>query len=75
MTTEYQQSFESLINSFEGKLTDADQELIHIILGEPSEAVFYLRLNLHLKLLFMRQLLCVLQGSLGLMVFQICVKN
>jgi hypothetical protein len=28
MTTEYQQSFESLINSFEGKLTDADQELI-----------------------------------------------
>ncbi|MDA7441252.1 MurR/RpiR family transcriptional regulator [Candidatus Pseudothioglobus singularis] len=40
MTTEYQQSFESLINSFEGKLTDADQELIHIILGEPSEAVY-----------------------------------
>ena len=40
MTTEYQQSFESLINSFEGKLTDADQELISIILGEPSEAVY-----------------------------------
>ena len=40
MTTEYQQSFESLINSFEGKLTDADQELIRIILGEPSEAVY-----------------------------------
>jgi DNA-binding MurR/RpiR family transcriptional regulator len=40
MNTEYQQSFESLINSFEGKLTDADQELIHIILGEPSEAVY-----------------------------------
>ena len=40
MTTEYQQSFESLINSFEGKLTDADQELIHIILGEHSEAVY-----------------------------------
>ncbi|MDA9145051.1 MurR/RpiR family transcriptional regulator [Candidatus Thioglobus sp.] len=40
MTTEYQQSFESLINSFEGKLTDADQELIGIILGEPSEAVY-----------------------------------
>ena len=40
MTTEYQQSFESLINSFEGKLTDADQELINIILGEPSEAVY-----------------------------------
>ena len=38
MNTEYQQSFESLINSFEGKLTDADQELISIILGEPSEA-------------------------------------
>ena len=40
MNTEYQQSFESLINSFEGKLTDADQELISIILGEPSEAVY-----------------------------------
>ena len=40
MTTEYQQSFESLINSFEGKLTDADQELISIILGEPSEVVY-----------------------------------
>ena len=40
MTSEYQQSFESLINSFEGKLTDADQELISIILGEPSEAVY-----------------------------------
>ena len=40
MTTEYQQSFESLINSFEGKLTDADQELISIIRGEPSEAVY-----------------------------------
>jgi DNA-binding MurR/RpiR family transcriptional regulator len=40
MTSKYQQSFESLINSFEGKLTDADQELIHIILGEPSEAVY-----------------------------------
>ena len=40
MNTEHQQSFESLINSFEGKLTDADQELISIILGEPSEAVY-----------------------------------
>ncbi len=40
MNTEYQQSFESLINSFEGKLTDADQELISIILGEPSEVVY-----------------------------------
>ena len=40
MNTEYQQSFESLINSFEGKLTDADQGLISIILGEPSEAVY-----------------------------------
>ena len=40
MNTDHQQSFESLINSFEGKLTDADQELISIILGEPSEAVY-----------------------------------
>ncbi len=40
MTTEYQQSFESLINSFEGKLTDADQELISIMVGEPSEVVY-----------------------------------
>jgi DNA-binding MurR/RpiR family transcriptional regulator len=40
MTAQDQKSFESLIEAFEGKLTDADRELITIILGDPSEAVY-----------------------------------
>ena len=40
MTMEKQKSFELLVEAFEGKLTDADRELINIILGEPSEAVY-----------------------------------
>ena len=40
MTAQNQKSFESLIEAFEGKLTDADRDLIAIILGDPSEAVY-----------------------------------
>lgn len=40
MTAQNQKSFETLIEAFEGKLTDADRELIAIILGDPSEAVY-----------------------------------
>jgi len=40
MATQKQKSFESLVEAFEGKLTDADSKLIAIILGEPSEAVY-----------------------------------
>lgn len=40
MSSEKQQSFESMIESYEGRLTDADKKLISIILGEPSETVY-----------------------------------
>ena len=40
MSFENQQSFESLVESYEGKLSDSDKELISIVLGEPSEAVY-----------------------------------
>jgi DNA-binding MurR/RpiR family transcriptional regulator len=32
--------FKSLVESYDGKLTTADRELISIILGEPSEAIY-----------------------------------
>ena len=35
MSFENQQSFESLIESYEGKLSDSDKELISIVLGAP----------------------------------------
>ena len=40
MSFENQQSFESLVESYEGRLSDSDKELISIVLGEPSEAVY-----------------------------------
>ena len=39
MSFENQQSFESLIESYEGKLSDSDKELISIVLGEPPDSV------------------------------------
>ena len=65
MNTEYQQSFESLINSFEGKLTDADQELISIILGEPSEVVYLSSTELASKAAVHASTVVRLAGKLG----------